>query len=282
MALATKARILAARLRRRFGRPDPAARERRRSEWIRRHAPGRAFADIGGLFAVEGERALLAEEAGATAVTLFDGGDVRYTELPRKQAERGSSIRIVQGDLEDPVAVASVGPHEIVWSTGVIYHTPNPIRQLMHLREITTELLYLGTHTIPELPGVRHGCVYYPMLDEGSRAAYASAHYESGGFTGIGTPFDDAPMTGHANFWWGISPSALEAMLATARFEIVDAWRDREHPFYMDLVARPIPRDPILPPVSYYRERAETIARGESEPPFVDYYEKRRADRGGE
>ena len=276
----TRAWLLAARARRLVGRPDPGARERRRAEWITSHARGRSFADIGGLFGIHGDRALLAEDAGASRVTLFDGGDVRYSEFPAKQKERGSQVRVIQGDLEDPLAVAEIGPHDIVWSTGVIYHTPNPVRQLLHLREITKELLYLGTHTIPELPGIKHGCVYYPLLDERSRAAYAAAHENAGPCWGIGTAFDDTPMTGHGNFWWGISPSALEAMLATARFEVVETWRDREHPFYMDLIARPIDRDPILPPVAYYRERAEAIARGEPEPPFKSYYEQQRAARG--
>lgn len=280
MAVRTKAWILRARLRRLVGRPGPDARERRREEWIKRHARGRSFADIGGLFAVHGERALLAEAAGAEPVTLFDAGDVRYSEFPRKSEKRGSEIRVVQGDLEDPVAIREIGEHDIVWCTGVIYHTPNPVRQLMHLREITRELLYLGTHTIPELPGVRNGCVYYPMLDEASRAAYASAHYKPDDCLAIGTPFDDRPMTGHGNFWWGLSLSALEAMLATARFEVVERWRDREHPFYADLVARPVNRDPVLPPISYYRERAEAIARGEPEPPFRGYYEWKRTSAG--
>ena len=275
MKLATRAWILAVRLRRLIGRPDPEAHERRRRAWLEQHAPGRSFVDVGGLFEIHGERALQAEAAGAHPVTLFDGGDVGYTDFPRKQQERGSQVRVVQGDLEDPDAVAEIGPHDIVWSTGVIYHTPNPVRQLLHLREITKELLYLGTHTIPELPGVRHGCVYYPLLDDDSRRAYASAHYKPEKCWGIGTPFDDTPMTGHANFWWGISPSALTAMLATARFEVIETWRDREYPFYVDLVARPVDRHPILPPVTYFRERGKAIARGEPEPPFKDYYERR-------
>jgi hypothetical protein len=39
---------------------------------------------------------------------------------------------------------------------------------------------------------------------------------------GLGTAFDERPMYGHGNFWFGITPSALRAMLPTARFEVVD------------------------------------------------------------
>jgi len=89
-----------------------------------------------------------------------------------RREREGSRIRFVQGDLEDPVALERVGTHDLVWCVGVIYHTPNPFEQIVKLREITGELLYLGTHTIPELPGVRHGCVFYPRLEEADRQAY--------------------------------------------------------------------------------------------------------------
>ena len=70
------------------------------------------------------------------------------------------------------MALERVGTHDLVWCVGVIYHTPNPFKQIVKLREITGELLYLGTHTIPELPGVRHGCVFYPRLEEADRQYY--------------------------------------------------------------------------------------------------------------
>ncbi len=45
------------------------------------------------------------------------------------------------------------------------------------------------------------------------------------GLLGIGHPFDDRPMHGYGNFWWGITPSALRAMLRSARFEVVEERR---------------------------------------------------------
>lgn len=159
---------------------------------------------------------------------------------------------------------------------GVIYHSPNPVQQLLHLREITRELLYLGCHTIPELPGVENACVYYPYVSDASRAEYAKAHDAPEALWGIGTPFDDTPMLGHANFWWGITPSALRAMLRTARFEVVAERHGHEGSFFTELVARPLDRDPILPPISYYREHGEHRERGEEPPPFETYYEARR------
>jgi len=277
MSLLTRAWIAAARARRRRGRPSPDDWERSRLDWVREHAPGRSFADVGGLFAHAGNVAFAAERAGATAVTEFDAGDAHLTGFTARHEAEGSRIRVVQGDLEDPVSVERLGPHDVVWCTGVVYHTPNPVRQLMLLRTVTRELLYLGTHTIPEVPGLRHACVYYPHLDAGDRRAYAAPHWEPEreGMVGLGTPFDDAPMHGHANFWWGISPSALRAMLRTARFEVVEERRNHQTPFNLDVVARPVARPPSLPPPSYYRERAERRERGEPEPPLDGYYDER-------
>lgn len=275
MSLPTRAWITGARLRRRLRRgPAPDMREARR-DWIRAHAPGRSFADVGGLFRLTGDVAFYAEEAGATDVTLFDAGDAALTDFPVKREERGSQVRFVQGDLEDPASIEAVGAHDIVWSIGVIYHSPNPVRQLMNLRELTRELLYLGTHTIPELPGAANACIYYPHLGERERAAYQAAHREP--MAGLGAPFEDKPMLGHANFWWGLTGSALRAMLATARFEVVEQRHNVRAPFFTELVARPIARDPLLPPISYYREYGDRRAAGEQPPPFEDYYERRRS-----
>lgn len=252
-----------------------------RNGWIREHAPGRSFADIGGLFQMEGDVAFAAEEAGASSVTCFDAGDPDLCAFAQKHEDRGSSVRFVQGDLEDPEALREIGPHDIVFCRGVIYHTPSPARQLMNLREITRELLYLGTLTIPEIPGFPNTCVYYPYLDERARRPYAKGYkWPTGGpevMLGIGTPIDDAPMRGHGNCWWGITMSALRAMLTTARFEIVEERVFYPAPYYMELVARPLPLDPMLPPLDYYRERGKARERGEERWPFETWYEESRS-----
>jgi hypothetical protein len=263
-----------ARRRRRRKSGDGVDRWDHRYSWIAENAGGRSFADIGGLFAIEGDVALAAEKAGAEPVTLFDGGDPGLTHFPAKAQERDSKIRVVQGDLEDPEAVRRVGVHDVVWCTGVIYHTPNPLLQLMHLREITREFLYLGTHTVPEVPGMPQACLFYPHLDDATRTAVLRAHGGAGAAPGLGVPFDESPMMGQGNFWWGITPSALRAMLRTARFEVVEEVPLTEAPFLTDVIARPIDRPPLMPPPSYYRERAEARERGEPAPAFEEFYDE--------
>jgi hypothetical protein len=180
----------------------------------------------------------------------------------------------VQGDLEDPASVREIGPHDIVWCVGVIYHTPNPVLQLFHLRNITKELLFIGSATIPEIPGFPQASVYYPHLDRQDRHPYARGIAErAAGSLAVGTAFDDRPMYGHGNFWWGITPSAMRAMLRTARFEVIEELRPDVYPWGTEFVARPVPMQPSLPPVDYFRKRGERLRQGHPLP-FDGYYDK--------
>ena len=68
------------------------------------------------------------------------------------------------------------------------------------------------------MPGIPQACLFYPHLDEPARRALSRAYATADGYLGVGPPIDERPMHGYANFWWGMTPSALRAMLATARF----------------------------------------------------------------
>src|SRR5436190_24115207 len=63
-------------------------------EYIRRHVPGRSFADIGCMWGVNGEYAFIAEDAGATKVTAVDvfGPTPEFDE---KHRERRSRVEFV-------------------------------------------------------------------------------------------------------------------------------------------------------------------------------------------
>jgi hypothetical protein len=261
-----------ARVRRSVRRQRSAEQPSRGASFIAEHAPGRSFVDIGGMFGIDGDVAFAAEAAGASTITLFDAGEPTPGFLERSSAQ-GSRIRTVQGDLEDPVSVEQIGPHQVVWCAGVIYHTPNPVQQLINLRRITTELLYLSTATIPEIPGFPQACVYYPYLARGDRAAFARGVADPAMSVAVGTPFDERPMYGHGNFWFGMTPSAVSAMLHTARFEVVEEIHGENHPWGTQFIARPLPLHPSLPPVDYFRRRGELLREGRT-PPFDGYYDK--------
>jgi len=259
--------------------------EEARLQWVRANAPGRSFADIGGVFKYVGDIAFLAEDSGASAVTLFDVGDpdlpceghLEWGRFCDKHEARGSKVRYVQGTLEDPIAVEQIGVHDLVFFSGVLYHTPVPMQQLLQLRQITGERLFLSTLSIPEIPGFPQACVFYPYLPERERGAVAAGYYWAKDLLGIGAPVDERPMYGFGNCYWGMTRSALHAMLRVARFEAVEEWTNEQTPYMTELVARPLPLDPMLPPVDYFRERAAARERGEPRWAFDGWYDERRA-----
>jgi SAM-dependent methyltransferase len=186
-------------------------------------------------------------------------------EFGREHAERSSRVRFVQGDLHDPGTVALLGSFDVVWCTGVIYHSPDPYRLVEHLRRLTADTLVLGTRIIPEMPGIEGGCVFYPALSESSRRALAWMHgREAPAMPGAGAPFDRTPNMGYANYWWGITPSALLGMLDLARFEVSE--RYQPHPLTVDVVARVRPGESVLPAVEFSRARGNSRGPGGAEP----------------
>jgi SAM-dependent methyltransferase len=248
--LAMRGWLMGARLlaRRRPRRDVSADRE----QLVRRLAPGGSFLDVGGMWNVYGRIAFTAEEAGASPVAIFDVMDP-VDPFQEEHARRGSDVRYVTGDLHDPISVAEMGVFDTVWCTGILYHTPNPLGQLVHLRRLTRRHLVLGTHVIPELPGLPNACLFYPHAPEAARRAFAAAHGDrDGALVGVTAPFRDGLENTYVNWWFGITPSALRGMLATAHFEVVE--EHRYSPWMLDVVVRPVGDEPEIPDPAIFRE----------------------------
>ena len=227
VSVATRMWIGAHRLRRRFGGTPPD-----REALVREHAAARSFLDVGCMWSVHGRICFVAEEAGATEVT---GVDVMgpTPEFEAERARRASGVRFVEGDLHDPETLARAGVHDVVWCSGVLYHAPHPILTLERLRAVTGETLILATEALPELPWARGAAVLYPALGDADRRAYAGA--PGGEAIGVTTPYDRG--RGYANWFWGITPSALRGMLRVAGFDVVRELR--ASPFHLTTIARP-------------------------------------------
>lgn len=203
-----------------------------REDLIRRFAPGRSFVDVGAMWEVHGRLAFLAEECGATTVTAVDvmePTDVFETEHRR----RDSRVRFVRGDVHDQTVVADVGPHDVVWCSGVLYHAPSPLLTLARLRRLTSETLILATETIPEVPGLAQACVFLPGLQAADRALHVAAR-PHGVALGIHTPFESSQ--GYGAWWWGITRSALRGMLEASGFVIRE---EQGGPLHTTIVASP-------------------------------------------
>jgi hypothetical protein len=169
------------------------------------------------MWGINGERAFAAEAYGASRVT---GVDLMLPtdEYLAEHRRRNSRVEFFNGDINDKDLVHRVGIHDIVWCTAVLFHVPSPLETLERLRAITAKTLVLGCSTIPEIPGVPQACVLYPGLDDRQRGIFALAVPDLA--IGVRSPFQRE--LGYANWWWGITPSALRAMIEVSGFNVVE------------------------------------------------------------
>jgi 2-polyprenyl-3-methyl-5-hydroxy-6-metoxy-1,4-benzoquinol methylase len=216
----------------RLGRPP--GQYGRLDDYIRQLAPGKSFVDIGCMWGVNGAHAFLAEASGATAVC---GVDVfgPTPEFEAERARRGSHVEFVLGDCTAPVTIERVGPHDVVFCAGVLYHHPSPFDVLVALRSICRERLLLRTSTIPEVNGLPNAAVFFPYLPDRSRRLWDLRALGLLHQAGISQAF--RPEDGYGNWFWGLTPSCLESMLTTAGFRVLR--RDHE-PFAQTVLCEPI------------------------------------------
>ena len=186
-------------------------------EYIRRHAPGHSFADIGCMWGVNGEYAFIAEQAGATSVKAVDvfGPTPEFEE---KRRTRGSRVEFVLGDITSVDTLDRIGEVDVVFCAGVLYHHPSPFDLLVALRRICRETLILRTSTIPEVRGLPNAAVYFPMLDARARELWNLGSLGVIHQAGISNDFQ--PSEGYGNWFWGLTPSCLESLLKTAGFRV--------------------------------------------------------------
>jgi hypothetical protein len=183
---------------------------------VKKYSVGKSFADIGALWGVDGLNTFIAEEAGATrsvAVDVYQETDAFIAE----KARRKSKVEFVRGDINSQETIQKIGVCDVVLCSGVLYHTPDPIHMLMRLRAITGETLILNTASIPEMPWMRNVTVFYPFLNESQRKMWKRGIGMQKSITG---PYE--PKEGYANWFWGMTPSVLESILACSGFQVIE------------------------------------------------------------
>lgn len=205
--------------------------------YVARFASGRSFADIGCMWGVNGEYAFAAERAGAVRVV---GVDVfgPTPEFEVRRAREASRVEFVLGDIVNEGTLERVGEVDVVLCAGVLYHHPSPFDLLVALRRICRETLILRTATIPEIRGLPHAAVFYPMLDARARRTWNLSSLGLGRQVGISEAFE--PTEGYGNWFWGLSPSCVVALLAAAGFRVRERAEEAfAQTFVCDAVAPP-------------------------------------------
>jgi Protein of unknown function (DUF1698) len=223
-------------------------------EHIREYAPGKSWVDIGCMWGVNGDHAFEAEEAGAHCVKGVDVFGPTPEFEGAKQA-RGSEVEFILGDATDPVTVDRVGVVDVVFCAGVLYHHPSPYDLLVALRRMCRETLILRTSAIPEVDGLPNAAVYWPMLPASERRLWDIPWL--GKQVGISDGFE--PREGYGNWFWGLSPSCLGALLETAGFRVVRRWPEAFVQTVVCEVAE-VPFTHRLPSESEAREMGEEVS----------------------
>src|SRR5688572_3495295 len=177
--------------------------------YIRRHAPGKSFADIGCMWGVNGEYSFLAEEAGATRIVAVDVFGPT-PEFEAKRTSRASKVEFLLGDVSRAETLVRIGEVDVVFCAGVLYHHPSPFDLLVALRRICKETLILRSSTIPEVRGLPNAAVYFPMLDDRSRDLWSLKSLGLVHQAGISNEFQ--PAEGYGNWLWGLTPCCLESV----------------------------------------------------------------------
>lgn len=239
-------------MRARTGRPpgDYARLE----TYVRELAPGRSFVDIGCMWGVNGAHAFLAEEAGATAVC---GVDVfgPTPEFDAERARRCSRVEFVLGDCTSPSTLERIGGRDVVFCAGVLYHHPSPFDVLVALRTVCRERLLLRTSTIPEVNGLPNAAVFFPYLPDRPRRLWDLRSLGLLHQAGISQPF--RAEDGYGNWFWGLTPSCLDSMLATAGFRVL---RREDEPFAQTVLCEPVAA-PFAHPLPDPREARAVATR---------------------
>ena len=203
-------------------------------KYIRDYAHGKSFVDIGCMWGVNGEYAFIAEEAGAIS---SKGVDVwgPTPEFEEKKRLRNSKVEFILGDAMEQRTIDRIGPTDVVFCAGVLYHHPAPYDLLVAFRKICTEHLILRTSTIPEINGLPNAAIYWPNLGAKDRQLWNLSSLGLMKQVGITGPFE--PNEGYGNWFWGLTPSCLKSLLRNAGFKV--EWEFTE-PFAQTMICRAV------------------------------------------
>ncbi len=193
---------------------------------------GRTFADVGGIWGTVNEKASIAYQHGASEITMIDIFPSEH-ELWKKFHERMESMNIkeykcVIGDIID----LSLQSYEVIHSSGVLYHIPDPLKYVYKLSSITKEYLVLGSQIIIEsienqyssLKVPKSGALFVPALNDADKDLLTE-HWRQ-----INPNFEafnrwklkDYHLKSYGPWWWLPTVNTLKMMCRINNFEIID------------------------------------------------------------
>jgi SAM-dependent methyltransferase len=210
-----------------------------REGWISAAAPGKTFAEVGGLWGTVNEQVTVAARAGATETTMIDvapeaedGEDSLWDLFKARAAELGvEGTTCIQGSIDDPETAARAGSFDVVSCSGVLYHCPEPLHTLRQLRAITKGTLVLGTATMPERVVSSAGLVttapgsalFVPAMADTQRAVLGAWLLELGEVQALGVNYPlstDWALDDYGAWWWFFTRDYVSSLLRIAGFRV--------------------------------------------------------------
>lgn len=203
-----------------------------RDRLISEVAAGRSFADVGGLWGTVNEKVSTAHRCGATELTMVDvsvAGSTLWPAFEQRMRElQVDRYRCVIGDVTEAATLEEIGPVEVVHSSGVFYHMPEPISYIVALRELATEFVILTsaiTKTVMiqgrrRLKVPRSSMLFIPAL-RGHEAEIVRKYWKRQGVEGGGITEDCEYRIDDFGPWWYLpTQEALRSVCETAGFRV--------------------------------------------------------------
>jgi hypothetical protein len=151
-------------------------------------------------------------------------------------------VQCISGDVSDMEA----GRFDVVHSSGVLYHLPNPIAHLERLRHLAREHVILTSAIVPSRVRNRFGELrvedgaprFVPALSEQEKKIYAEFYTDGDPEVLLGGINTDALFVPHnySPWWWLLTSGTIRCMAECAGFEILDEgpnWGGRAHTFLL-------------------------------------------------
>ena len=219
-------------------------------DWIRNLAPGKTFADVGGLWGAINEKIGCAAKARARSVTMIDitepANDLWQQFRARCTALGVTGCDCISSDINSDEMLALGTRFDVLHCSGLLYHCASPLQLLLRLRQLCGGTLLLGTTVIPPYiqsgsgtlscePG---GALFVPALAARQRQVAADYFHEVGAATMIG--LDGTAHWGHLDYdpwWWLFTVEHVHALIAVAGFVVRDTcttWSGRATYFRAD------------------------------------------------
>lgn len=226
-------------------------------EWIASIAAGRSFVDIGGIgeFSVN-ERCSWAQRSGASRTAMADFEPFshhlwRYWHEETGRQNIGGIEEFEGANIDDPRLPDLIGTWDIVHSTGILYHVPNPIHSLLNIRRAARRYLILNTVVVPEVIENDAGrlvfpacsVAFFPALRAEERAVLARHYREHlnldleplapASADGAIMPYMQGGQASYYPYWWIFTVPSFEAALATLEMRVRERWTWNRHAHFV-------------------------------------------------